>query len=130
MFGEESVAPEPAIAALPKAVSSRFHGDTGVTACLLQHPGKANCRMCSQRIVCGTERLVWQWHVSKPHSYLHCSCVHRLEEGVVSQAHGLMAAAVNDPKATPSLIDDLEHGMRLATKRLLRDATYSVEVEW
>jgi hypothetical protein len=118
VFGEDSVAPELAIAASPKPDFSCFYGATGVTACHLEHPGRAKCRVCSEKIRFGNARLVWQWHTSRPHACLHSCCAHRLEVGVLSRALGIMEAAVKDPKATPSLIDDLERGMRLAMKRL------------
>ena len=118
MFGEDCVAPEPVAAGPRKPISSRFYGTIGVTACQVQHPGKAKCRVCSQKVESGQARLIWQWHGAKPHAYLHSCCLHRLEEGVASSALGLMEAATKDPIATPSLIDDLIRGMRLVMKRL------------
>ena len=113
-FVDPALVPE----APSKPVSSRFYGSLGVTKLDLVHPGRAKCRLCSVKIAATTARLVWQWAQGKPHAYLHPCCAHRLNVDGVSDAYGLMVAALRNPQIKPSQSDDLELAIRLADKRL------------
>ena len=59
-------------------VSSHFHKELGIPLAEAVHPGRASCRICSQKICKEQARLTWQYDRKRPHGYVHAGCSHRL----------------------------------------------------
>ena len=52
----------------------------------MKHPGRAKCKICSAVIRQAMPRCTYNWHVKKPHSYIHIMCIEKLEKRFVSHA--------------------------------------------
>ena len=114
--------PATAASAAPKTA---FFKQLGIKIVEAKHPGKAKCRLCSEKVAKNQIRGTWAYDKKKPPAYIHVTCAHRMEEPDARVALDLLQLlVVADGPDAVALREDASTALRLFGKRLPEAGSY------
>ena len=90
--------------------TSLFAKQLGIFAISYAPTGRATCDFCKLQIVKGEPRFSHQWHLRKPHRYIHADCCVRLPRDQLEYSVATLAAAseVCDPRLVSVLHEKIK----------------------
>ena len=84
----------------------------------MKHPGRAKCKICSDIIGKDAPRCTYNWHVKKPHAYIHTMCIEKLEARFLSHAIDVVTQAMESWDKETAMFRDVSRLLRTLGKKV------------